>query len=211
IDASKVVKDHVRIKCEGEEVVVRLEYQGLPPVCSLCVVFGHIETNCKKMPAPLDAVEVGESYGSSDSADCSRATKRRNANKTRRRSYVSVSQSSMNQVDQKMKSSSECDSDPTEWIKIRKRKNVSKGKRHEKIKRHEKTDAVNGDKQHKFSSFHPASSERPSDQLCSSVHDQTGATIRPADLTGCSVPPPSPASRASLLLKAIDGAGEQGN
>lgn len=48
IDAKNVLPDSVEIQVDGESVVVNVEYQFLPPICSECKVFGHPSSRCTK-------------------------------------------------------------------------------------------------------------------------------------------------------------------
>ncbi|KAL6965358.1 hypothetical protein U1Q18_036414, partial [Sarracenia purpurea var. burkii] len=120
----------------------------------------------------------------------------------------------------------------SEWIKVKKRRSGKKGKG---VKKQEKNCSVKGDgdfqglsldsrvsrsdlkedKSHVSVGFRLSDqtfrSARPASQQSSRAPTQADAQLcrpAPADLI-CSVPP-SPASQASLLSKAIEGSGKQG-
>lgn len=48
ISAEQELPDEVTVVVEGESVVVPIEYQVLPPRCSVCKVFGHNTNKCAK-------------------------------------------------------------------------------------------------------------------------------------------------------------------
>lgn len=48
INAEHDLPDEVVVRVEGESVVVHIEYQVLPPMCSSCHVFGHTISKCTK-------------------------------------------------------------------------------------------------------------------------------------------------------------------
>ncbi|KAI8572581.1 hypothetical protein RHMOL_Rhmol01G0210600 [Rhododendron molle] len=56
ISAEQDFPDEVAVTVQGETVVVPIEYQVLPPMCSHCHVFGHSTTKCVKhfvTPSPV--------------------------------------------------------------------------------------------------------------------------------------------------------------
>lgn len=48
ISAEQDLPNEVRVIVDGESVVVPIEYQVLPPMCTTCHVFGHSSTKCAK-------------------------------------------------------------------------------------------------------------------------------------------------------------------
>ncbi|KAL7181471.1 hypothetical protein ACSBR1_040377 [Camellia fascicularis] len=48
VEATSNLPSMFSVNCEDEDAVVRVEYQGLPPKCDHCVVFGHDTTKCVK-------------------------------------------------------------------------------------------------------------------------------------------------------------------
>ncbi|XP_028118134.1 uncharacterized protein LOC114315721 [Camellia sinensis] len=48
VEATSNLPSMFRVNCEDAEAVVKVEYQGLPPKCDHCVVFGHDTTKCVK-------------------------------------------------------------------------------------------------------------------------------------------------------------------
>lgn len=58
ISADQELPDEVVVSVQGETVVVPIEYQVLPPMCSYCHVFGHSTSKCVShtviVPPPLN-------------------------------------------------------------------------------------------------------------------------------------------------------------
>ncbi|KAI8530014.1 hypothetical protein RHMOL_Rhmol11G0021000 [Rhododendron molle] len=50
IDVGTDLPDDVQITINGEAVIVALQYQWLPPICTNCKVFGHPKGTCFKQP-----------------------------------------------------------------------------------------------------------------------------------------------------------------
>ncbi|XP_028074446.1 uncharacterized protein LOC114276808 [Camellia sinensis] len=48
VEATSTLPSMFKVNCEDAEAVVKVEYQGLPPKCDHCVVFGHDTTKCVK-------------------------------------------------------------------------------------------------------------------------------------------------------------------
>ncbi|XP_028118772.1 uncharacterized protein LOC114316296 [Camellia sinensis] len=48
VEATSTLPLMFKVSCEEEDVVVKVEYQGLPPKCEHCMVFGHDTTKCVK-------------------------------------------------------------------------------------------------------------------------------------------------------------------
>ncbi|KAL6965318.1 hypothetical protein U1Q18_036374 [Sarracenia purpurea var. burkii] len=124
-------------------------------------------------------------------------------------------------------SNSESDSSASEWIRVRKRRNMT-SKRQEKREVQEKTTTLSdstvqpdgprnlprqGIKQSRPQGFARSTvqtqlSSRFVPQHCVPTHVQPG--VLPAELA-CSTHPQSPASQASLFIKAIKGSGKRGH
>ncbi|KAL6987727.1 hypothetical protein U1Q18_013475 [Sarracenia purpurea var. burkii] len=50
VEASSPLPGVVAFKCDGDICQVKVDYQGLPPICSICQAFGHDTKRCKKQP-----------------------------------------------------------------------------------------------------------------------------------------------------------------
>ncbi|KAL7179501.1 hypothetical protein ACSBR1_042822 [Camellia fascicularis] len=48
VEATSYLPSMFKVNCEGEDVVVKVEYQGLRPKCEHCIVFGHDTSKCVK-------------------------------------------------------------------------------------------------------------------------------------------------------------------
>lgn len=48
VSAEHELLNEVTVVVEGESVVVLIEYQVLPPMCTICHVFGHFSAKCAK-------------------------------------------------------------------------------------------------------------------------------------------------------------------
>ncbi|KAL6983678.1 hypothetical protein U1Q18_052613 [Sarracenia purpurea var. burkii] len=186
VDASKQLIHSVFVRCEGETIDIPIEYQGLPPRCSRCYAFGHETTMCKSAKFYL-ARETGREENSGGETDSS----------------VSA-----------------------EWVKVKKRKNVFRKKNHvdgefrvpeqgkQQEKKQERTNVA-------MSIDHPVAcvgfrvsrqgsrQPMPHEPVVVQSADQPGA-LAPV-LASCSALSPSPASQASLLIKAIEGSDKLGN
>lgn len=61
ISAEQEFPDEVIVTVQGETVVVPIEYQVLPPMCSHCHVFGHSTSKCvKHIATPSPSLPVAE-------------------------------------------------------------------------------------------------------------------------------------------------------
>ncbi|KAL6967274.1 hypothetical protein U1Q18_052426 [Sarracenia purpurea var. burkii] len=183
----------VFVRCEGEEIEVPIEYQGLPPMCDHCKSFGHASHNCKESKlnnsVSFQKVGAGEckkhdsQSDSSDSMEWVRVSKRRNVNKRKRqekRMDVAKSNIAMPMVQRARKGYSQSRSFPFVGQSV----------------------------------AQPLRSARSTFQHRNSALDQPGAqpcrSAPSADLASCSFPHRSPASQASLLREAVEGSGSLG-
>ncbi|KAL6984780.1 hypothetical protein U1Q18_018159, partial [Sarracenia purpurea var. burkii] len=55
-EASSPLPGVVDFKCDGDICQVRVDYQGLPPICSICQAFGHDTKRCKKHPKTVKII-----------------------------------------------------------------------------------------------------------------------------------------------------------
>ncbi|KAL6976971.1 hypothetical protein U1Q18_052719 [Sarracenia purpurea var. burkii] len=70
IDASKPLLHSVEVRCEGVIVEVKMEYQGLPPMCGHCNSFGHGDCKGNKIEkGNEDCQEGGSRAGKSVDSD----------------------------------------------------------------------------------------------------------------------------------------------